>query len=345
MGLLDRLFKGPASLLLDRQLGLGTPWTGGVSIRTLAWADHFGNELDIVSRDSAMQVPAVARARSILVGTIAPMPLRAFNEAGQDVTPDWLKRTASALPLWHRTAYTIDDLLFSEASLWALTRDYDGTILDAARVPIDIWTVDEQAGEILIDDQPVDAADVCYIPGPGAGGLLTVGARTINGATAIERSWVGRAQNPIPLIELHQIGDDALTDEEIDQLLGDFSAARLSPTGAVAFTDNRVEVKTHGEVSVDLFEEARNASVLDIARFANLPAALLDGSMSEASLTYSTQEGRSNEFVTYSIPYWISPIEARLSQDDITPEGTYVRFDTSALTRIPQPDVAPAFDL
>src|SRR5690606_38437289 len=149
-------------------------------------------------------------SRAILVGTIAPMPLRAFDEHNNDVTPDWMKRTQSALPIWHRHAYTIDDILFSEASLWALTRDTDGTILDASRVPIDMWTVDERTGEILIEDEPVDVDDVCYIPGPGAGGLLTAGARTIRGATAIERSWVGRAQNPIPLVELHQTSDDTL---------------------------------------------------------------------------------------------------------------------------------------
>ena len=72
------------------------------------------------------------------------------------------------------------------------------------------------------------------------------------------------------------------------------------------------------------------------------PAAMLDGSMSTATLTYSTQEGKRSEFVDYSLNYWASAVEARLSQDDVTPEGTFVRFDISWLTSPNQPGQNPS---
>jgi phage portal protein BeeE len=80
-----------------------------------------------------------------------------------------------------------------------------------------------------------------------------------------------------------------------------------------------------------MFIEGRNASRIDIANFFALPASLIDGSLSTASLTYSTQEGRRNEVYDYSIPYWCRPIEDRLSQDDVTPSGTSIKFDFSSL--------------
>ncbi|MGO8609807.1 hypothetical protein ACC848_43405, partial [Rhizobium johnstonii] len=64
----------------------------------------------------------------------------------------------------------------------------------------------------------------------------------------------------------------------------------------MGYTPHNIEVKTHGQASTDLFVEGRNAAVLDIARLLNLPASLLDGAQSQASLTYVTTEGKRSEF-------------------------------------------------
>jgi phage portal protein BeeE len=80
-----------------------------------------------------------------------------------------------------------------------------------------------------------------------------------------------------------------------------------------------------------LFIEGRNALRLDVANFFNLPAALLDGSTSTASLTYSTQEGRRNEVFDYGIAYWTAPIENALSLDNVCPRGQRIRFDFTDL--------------
>lgn len=331
----------------------GTPLSSGIAstfggtpmnIRDLAFSDFFQGELAQSSRGEAMQIPAISRARSILVGVVAGLPLRAYDTAGNELPeqPAWLTATKSPTPLWHRMAWTLDDLLFSGASLWQLERDGDA-VIDAARVPRDRWEVNEQSDEILIDGKPVYADSVMYIPGADEGVLAKAGP-SIRGARAIERAWIGRAQNPIPLIELHNTGDDELDDDEIDNLVNAWASARTSPTGAVGYTDSRVEVRVHGTVATDMFLEARNATVLDLARHTNFPAAILDGSMSTASLTYSTVEGKANEFWDYTIPLFTAPIEARLSQDDITPEGVAIRFDRSAAVRTPQPITAPITD-
>ncbi|MGN6272493.1 MAG: phage portal protein [Protaetiibacter sp.] len=324
---------GPASVPTP---ALGSPWSAPLNIQTVVYSDFFQSELGETGRLAAMQVAPVFRARSILVGIVSPLPLRVYDAEDQEVDTPWLYRTSTALPVWHRMAWTIDDLLFYGASLWAVSRDGSGQITEAYRVPIERWSANADTGVILVDGKPVNADDVIYIPGPGDG-LLAVAGPTIRGARALDRAWIGRAQNPVPLIELHQISDEQLEPDEIDSMLDSWAAGRTSPTGAVGFTDNRVELRVHGQASTDLYVEGRNANVLDLARFTTIPAALLDGSMSTASLTYSTSEGKRSEFLDFSLSYWTAPIEARLSQDDVTPPGTRVRFDRASLIAVPNP--------
>ncbi len=342
MGLLD-LLRGnhPAitGLPLPQTFGISSPNSGDFAAQ-LIYADYFQGELVPVVRATAMQIPAVARARSILVGVIAGLPLRNYDgTTGAEVDLPWFYRTSQPVPPWHRMAWTIDDLLFHGASLWAVARDSAGQITDATRVPYENWQVDQNSGAIMVNQQPVDSSEVIYIPGPFEG-ILAAGQPTLNGARAIDRAWVGRVQNPIPLIELHQITDDELTPDEQTAVVDAWAAARVSPTGAVGFTDNRLEIRVHGTAVTDLFIEGRNATVLDIGRLTTIPSSLLDGSMSTASLTYSTSEGKRSELLDFSINYWTAPIEARLSMDDVTPAGTRVRFDKAELILVPNPATA-----
>lgn len=153
----------------------------------------------------------------------------------------------------------------------------------------------------------------------------------IRASRDMANAWQQRVASPIPLVELHQTErDNELEDEEIDETLKGWESARKG--GGTVYTPFGIEVKTHGDVETDLFIEGRNAERLDWGNFLSLPAAMLDGSMSTATLTYSTVEGKRSEFVDYSLSYWAQSIEARLSQDDVTPDGTYTRFDLSWLT-------------
>lgn len=313
----------------------------------LVWQDYYRGEFDEVTRNSAMQVPAIARGRGVLVGVIGQMPFVQLDAADTDTTPAWLHTTNGGVSPWHRLAWTLDDLIFTGWSLWAVERDKSKQITDAARIPRDMWSQDA-SGYIRVGGKTVPAAEVILIPGPFEG-LLTAGAGTIRGARALERAWIGRAQNPIPLIELHQLTDDSLTTgdedagettDEVGDLLAAWAAARTSPNGAVGFTDNRVEVRTHGAINTDLFEQGRNAIVLDVGRLLGIPASLLDGSMSTASLTYSTGESKRNEFLDFALSYWTAPIEARLSMDDVCPSGHRIRFDRSSMIAVPNPPTA-----
>lgn len=348
VGLLDRLTRNTRAVeRLSAGLPLVSPLAGSTSaISQVVYSEFFAGEIAEVTREGALQIPPMKRGRDILVGTIAGMRLQEWQDDAE-TTPDWLRNTSSTgISPWHRMVMTIDDLLFYDWSAWTVARDSSGAITDALRIPYERWAVDDYTGVVTVDGNVVSAEEIIVFPGNGSGGILATGATTIKGYRALERSWIGRAQNPVPLVELHQTDDTPLTDgdeddeeNEIQRLVDEWAAARLSPTGAVGYTPSNVEVRVHGNVSTDLFVEGRNAAVLDVARLLNIPASLLDGSMSTATLTYSTTEGKANEFAAYSIPTWTNPIEARLSLDDVSPKGRVIRFDRSALVQVEQPAV------
>ena len=362
--LLDRLI--PALRVSERTgspLGAGLPLVSPLAtspssaMGQLVWSEFYAGEVAEVNRLAALAIPAIKKARNLLVTSIAGTPLvqRRGDEDVTETSGAWLRNTSSGISPWHRLAATVDDLLFYDWSAWAVSRagsDPTDPIIDAVRIPYERWEIDDFTGVVSVDGNVVSASEIIVFPGAGDGGLLVTGADTIKGYRALQRSWIGRAQNPIPLVELHQTSDDPLTDgdendedDEIGRLVDEWAAARLSPNGAVGYTPHNIEVRVHGNVSADMFENARNAAVLDVARLTGVPASLLDGAQSTASLTYVTSEGKRSEFDALSLPQWRDPLEARLSLDDVAPSGEVIRFDRREdIAPLPDPVAAPLED-
>lgn len=319
--------------------GIVSPWQTG-QLSQIVWSDIFGTEANIISRADAMTIPAVAKARQILVSNIARFPLAVYDENGEVANAGgWLQSTDGEVSPWHRLAWTIDDLIFYGWSLWGVERDTDGTIIKADRCPIERWEIDP-AGRIIIDDVEASADSVILIPGPFEG-ILKVGTRTLRGGARLESSWVGKATNPIPAIELHATNDDPLELDEVQALVQAWADARSDVNGAIAFTPNNIQAIAHGSAEPSLLIEGRNFLRIDVGAFLGIPAALMDASLSTASLTYSTQEGQRNEFADMTLPYWIEPIQQRLSLDDVVPSGQRVRFDLSGLYSTTQDPIGP----
>lgn len=319
--------------------GIVSPWQTG-QLSQIVWSDIFGTEANIISRADAMTVPAVAKARQILVSTIAKYPMRAYDVNGLLAEqPAWLQATDGEVSPWHRMAWTIDDLVFYGWSLWGVERDAFGNILKADRCPIERWEIDPN-GAIRIDDQIAEDGSVILIPAPFEG-LLKVASRTIRGGTKLERSWVGKATNPIPAIELHATTDDPLEQEEVVALVQAWADARNDENGAIAFTPHNIEARPHGNTEPSLLIEGRNFLRIDIGAFLGIPASLMDASLSTASLTYSTTEGQRNEFADFTLPYWLEPIQQRLSLDDVVPSGQRIRFDLADLFTTTQNPISP----
>lgn len=280
-----------------------------------------------VTRDMAMAVPALARARTLICSTIAGVPLVSVDSKGDDDgrTPDYIETTYGDVSPYHRMLWTIDDLFFHGWSLWAVERDNHGLVIDAARVPFEMWSLDQE-GNVLVDGQPARADDVCLIPGISEG-ILTTGRSSIAQAHQLLRAAARAADNPSAQVELHQTNDAPMTDEDVDRLIARWARARAGENGGVAYTSNGVEVKEHGASSEHLLIEGRNAAAVDIARHANLPATMVDATLSGSSLSYQNTAARMSELVTFGLSPLMNAVAARLSQNDMTAPNIRLRFD------------------
>jgi hypothetical protein len=340
-----RTLTSVASALQDpSNVGIRSPWSTGTLAPVILpdLASIFGvDEFEWATREEALSIPAVYRARAILLALIPDKPLSAYRGAERlpYVDARWLQRTPGILGPWQRMARTVDDLIFYPYSLWLTkrgVRDGDGRrpILDAVHCPYGSWRINEADQiELANRDGGWDIADedeVLLIPGPSEG-LLRYASRTLRGSADLERSWVDRARNPSPITELHLTDDTQLDDAEVAETRDGWVKARRARNGAVAVTPSNVEVIDHGTADSALFIEGRNTSRMDIASFFNMPGAILDATTAQASLTYVTQEGTRTSLYDLTLPYWYRPIEARLSQDDVVPSGQSVRFDFSSL--------------
>lgn len=337
MGLLERFglgrrpdyLSGPVDTGSAVKLGMASPWQEG-SLTAMVASELIGKDIvDALpmSRDEAIKIPAVSKARNLLVSSISRLPLRAMREdtvlAAED-QPTWLYRTNGGVSPGERMSWTVDDLIFYGASLWLTDRSDAGTILEAEWCPPREWKVTE--GHILVNDRDIAEDDFILINSPFEG-LLRIGDRTLKGARDTEEAWTGRMRNPIPLLELHITDDTNLDDEDIEAHIEAWAKARKSVNGGVSFTPRGIELRPHGEVHADLFVEARNAIRTDVASFLNLNAAILDGTIGIDSLTYTTKEGEFAIFHAMGLPFWTDPIEWAFSQDKVVPRGQRVRFD------------------
>lgn len=318
------------------------PFSPTPELAALVYTDIYGSTaLDIVTRETAMMVAPIKRGRAVIIGRTADLvPELGRMVDGEFVAdprqPAWLGRTLTPQTCWHRQAWTFDDVLFTGWALWIVERDASGAIHDAARMPRHRWTFDTNSPTgISIDQQPVtDPATLMLFQGPDDG-LLTTAADTVRGWRSMERSWVGRVKNPTPVMVLHEVETNGVTQDEAQAYVDAWAKARTSENGAIGFLPASLNLETYGEVVADLFDLGRNAARIDAANHMNLPVSYVDGSTATASLTYVTQEGDRNALVD-DLEYWIAPIENRLSQADITGDATKViRFNRSNLTATP----------
>jgi hypothetical protein len=314
-----------------RQTGIAAPpsWGDGSQLAQLWWTDVFGPDVVAqfgwIDRHRAMGVPALLRARNLLATTIARMPLQVLRgDAVVDPQPSWCTRTDGTSSPFHRLTWTVDDLLFYEGSLWRGERDAAGReFLTLTRVPYHRWTIDEDTGEFLIDEARTDQDALVFIPGFSEG-ILVTSQTAIRTAADLSAQAADAARVPFKL-ELHQTTADVLTDDEISALIRRAREALASNAG-VLYTNAAVEARVHPVDAQQLLIDGRNASAVDMARIASLPAALVDATTAGASLTYETTQGRNQQAVDYGLAAYMAAVTSRLSLDDVVPRGQRVAF-------------------
>lgn len=333
MPIFDKL-TAPIARAVTGSMPLASPWQSAHPhhLESIVYNDIFATARRHVSRKEAVQIPALSRARLLVTSTIPRLPLKAtYVETGEPaVVPYWLNHSEGTVTPFHRMLWTVDDLFFYGWSLWSLERDQSsGDITSAARVPYDRWGFDDN-GNIKVDDKPVWDDDVMLIPGVSEG-ILTYGAATLAEAIHLANAVQKAAETPSAHTELHQTNDAPMTEDEVRALINSWAAARRGENGGVAFTSAGIEVREHGAPSEHLLINARNAVSVDVARHAGIPASMVDAYLSGSSISYANTSARMAELITFGLSPLMNSVTARLSQDDITPHGVAIEYDTTTV--------------
>jgi HK97 family phage portal protein len=298
------------------------------------------------SRHDAMTVPAVARARNLICGTIASMPFEMFiqDQATQEIQQvpplPWVQQPQVDVPRMTTLAYTIDSLWFYGRAYWMVTETYaeDGRPRRFRWVdPLDVtFDVDLETGLITryyfrLTPTPTSGVGSLVVFTSVDEGLLVRAGQTIRTCIELEKSALDFARNPAPSITLKNTGVE-LPADQVRTLLERWRESRRASGGAVAYLSASFEMDSVGFSPKDLaLVDARAFQVLEIARATGLPASLLSADV--GSMTYQNVQSERRGLVDLALQPYMSAIEQRLSMDDVTPRGTSLMFTPNDFLR------------
>lgn len=336
MGLLD-------VFALTSEIKAAEPPTVTAAVNVLPTQNFYPNILSpYTTRQEAMEVPAVARARSIICGTAASLPLRAFNKitGAQVYGRSLLEQPDPALPTAVTMSWTFDDLVFHDVAYWQVLAisPEDGRPVHARRIdPTRVTYQTENLTGTVIDGFWVDGnrvpmsgvGSLIVFYGLGTGGILTRAGRTIKTALDLEKAVSRMAEEPAPAMYIKNSGVD-LPANQVSALLANWKAARAQRS--TAYLSGNLEVQAFGfdATQMELSQNRMNTAT-EIARLMNIPAWYLNAESTSSTYSNTLQERRS--LIDLSLmPYLIS-VEQRLSMDDLTPYTQRVRFEVEEYLR------------
>lgn len=289
--------------------------------------------VDIVS---AMQVPTVSKCRNLICGVIGGIPLNLYKKStGEELeSPVWLNQPDIRQPRSVTIAYTVQSLLFYQVAYWEVTAVYkeDGRPARFAwvqneRVTAKLNAYSTEVEEYLVNNEtrPMTGVGSLVTFQSLNPGVLTTGARTIRAALDLEKAASIAAATPIPSGYIKNSGAD-LPESQIAGLLAAWKSARQN-RGTAYLTSTLDYSVTSFSPKDMMYDDAIQTLSTQICRLMNVPA-YMASSDANKSMTYQNILDARKEFYAYTLAPYVCAIEDRLSLDDITANGNYVRFET-----------------
>lgn len=316
-----------------------------------------------VSRATALAVPAVLRARNVIAGVPATLPVELVDRKtrepdertwlGEDPNPD-LEQTVMY-------AQTFEDLLFHAVSYWRVTRTSEGFPVEAEHVdhrsvsqhqilgmPSQVISEDLQftpGDPIFIDGYPVtNPREIIRFVSPNPP-LLVHAAKAIRTALVLSETAERYANDPLPFGYFTDSEDqpDSLEDDEIEEILTDWEVARRKRVWG--YISKGLDLQTLKWPTPEELQlaDARQTAILELARATGLDPE--DMGVSVTSRTYQNAEERRLNLIDFVLMVFIEAVQDRLSKPDITPRHLRARFRISEFVRADMKSRAEAHKL
>jgi phage portal protein BeeE len=292
------------------------------------------------ARNRAMSVATISRARDLMASVIACMPLKMYNEMWNgdemeqvNIAPrSWLRQPDPSVTYPFLMAWTFDDLFFYGRAFWYITaRTQDGYPTAFTRLPAGSITTTDQDGpvwfapskQVYFQGNMLDPKDLVQFLSP-VQGIVYMSEQTVATALKLEAARYRNAESSIPAGVLKQTGGEPLSATELADLASAFNAARATNQTA-ALNEFLSYTETTATPDKMLLIDAANYQALECARLTNVPPYLVG--VSTGSYSYQSSEQARADLYIFGVKAYADCIAATLSQNNVLPRGTYVKFD------------------
>lgn len=291
----------------------------------------------VATRDEAMAIPTIARARNIICSSVASFEIDVWQKStGTKIDPPRvINQPDPRVPGANVWSWIAEDLLFFGFAYLRVTDRYaeDGRVRAAERIAPARVTVrtNAEGNEIVgyyIDGRSVPNEDIKVFMGMDEG-LLNRAGQTLKAGAWLERVALTYAREPAPLTVLKSSGT-AMPGDRIRAVLDAWSKARKERSTAFLNADVVIEKLGFNPSEIQL-NEARQYIALELSRAIGIPAWFL--SSDPQSNTYSNAVNQRRDLIDYSLRPMMTVIEQRLSQNDFLPSGQYARYDLDDFLR------------
>jgi HK97 family phage portal protein len=287
----------------------------------------------LVTRQQALQVPSIKRCRDLICGTIASIPLEYYKKStGEKISaPRWVEQPSKAQPRFETIYFTLDSLLMYGVAYWVITETYleDGRMANAewvanSRVTFVTDSTNSYITEYYLDGKPLPMSGLgSLITFQKDEGILAVGGTTIKAALDAQNAASIALQTPSATGFLKNSGAD-LPPAEVSGLLAAWKRARQN--NGTAYLTSTIDYQTIGFSPKDMgYNDAIQNLATECARLCSVDPYYVSASMNQ-SMTYSNINEERKQMVAFTLQPYVSAIESRLSLNDVSTDGHYVKF-------------------
>lgn len=310
-----------------------------------------------ISRADALRAMAVLRARNLIAGTLAVLPLEARGKDRSIDERDWVGiQPDPNLEQSVMFALTFEDLFFEGKSYWLVEEQGTemGSEFPREARHVNIKSVSQHASlglpsqtisddlqfspsdPVFIDGEQIDLRRIIRFTSPNPP-FLKYAAKAIRTVLLLDQTAADYSQDPLPFgyfTDADEMGEeDQLDDYEINEVLDKWEAARRKRRWGYVASGLALRTLDWPNPEQLQLAQARNHAVLDIARGAGLDPEDVGVNIQGSSRTYQNAEQRRLDLIDFVLTPYMKAVEDRLSMRDVTPRGVFAKFDTSAFTR------------
>jgi HK97 family phage portal protein len=245
--------------------------------------------------------------------------------------PRWVEQPSANQPRFVTMYFTLDSLLMYGQAFWQIKETYqeDGRMARAdwvanTRVSFTTDPATNFITQYNVDGKPIPMSGIgSLITFQKDEGILAIGASTIKAALDVQNAARIAASTPMSSGIIKNSGAD-LPPSEISALLAAWKRSRQNNSTAYLTSTLNYEATSFSPKDM-LYNEAIQNLATECARLCSVDPYYVSASQN-TTMTYANVQDERKQMVALTLQPYVSAIEARLSMDDCSTAGHYVKF-------------------